>query len=140
VCFSLWYLYYHPVDSHHHHRPTAGGQWRTPAKKYPQLYKLVALILSELSKMQWAQYCVTSEGSVLKRMWNFMICKECLEGNCISWKVKIFKQWPIVKPGHKCELRVNLLRWQGVPGCQNLGNAIGAEFRPLASNWGLQEQ
>jgi hypothetical protein len=23
MCFSLWYLCYHPVDSHHHHRPTA---------------------------------------------------------------------------------------------------------------------
>jgi hypothetical protein len=21
---SLWYLYYHPIDSHHQHRPTAG--------------------------------------------------------------------------------------------------------------------
>jgi hypothetical protein len=23
VCFSLWYLHYHPADSYHQHSPTA---------------------------------------------------------------------------------------------------------------------
>jgi hypothetical protein len=30
VCFSLWYLYYHPVDSHHQHRPTADSSHLIP--------------------------------------------------------------------------------------------------------------
>jgi hypothetical protein len=30
VCFSLWYLYYRPVDSHHQHRPTADASHLIP--------------------------------------------------------------------------------------------------------------
>jgi hypothetical protein len=74
VCFSLWYLYYHPADSHHQHRPTADASHTR--KQNEKLRNIIRVLKSRSVSCAEHVTCIGANINVYK----MLVAKYRLDG------------------------------------------------------------